>query len=105
MVTLVSMAAGDAHAQAITVVCDTVEHWAMGNPYTHHRRELMFDMTRKIVWNPADGWRAATITGNKISWGEESLDRMTFTYFVDGVPQHNTTCKMATKQLQSINAK
>ena len=97
IVTLLSMTARDAHAQLITVVCDTVEHSAMGNPDKHHRWELMFEMDREIVWQPADGWKRATITGNKISWEDEALDRTTLTYFVDGVPQDNTTCRMAAK--------
>jgi hypothetical protein len=105
MVILLSMTARDAHAQVITVLCDTVEHSAMGNPDTHHKWELMFDLSREIVWQTEDGWKPATITGNKISWGDESLDRTTLTYFVDSVPQNDTTCRITTKKLQNINSK
>jgi hypothetical protein len=65
----------------------------------------MLDTTRGIVWQAADGWRPAAITRNKISWGEESLDLGTLTYFVYGVPQNNTTCRMSTKNFQSIKTK
>jgi hypothetical protein len=92
MATLLSLTAGDAHARVITVVCNTVEHSAIGNPDTHHRWELMFDVTREIVWQAADGWKPATITANKISWGNESLDRTTLIYSVYGIPQDGTTC-------------